>query len=112
MKKSTIVLCALTFLLAITVSSLTWADRGQMEEGSGMKASNPAQEESSGTGMDNKEYQDKKHSKDYKADQAAHLEEGSGGMQSQDQHSGAMKVDKASGSGMKMKSSAPMREGS
>ncbi len=112
MKKSTIVLCGLTFLLAITVSSLTWADRGQMEEGSGMKASNPAQEEGGGTGMDNKEYQDKKHSKNYKADKAAHMEEGSGGIQPQPQHSDAMKMDKASGSGMEMKSSAPMREGS
>ena len=112
MKKSTIVLSTLTFLLAITVSSLTWADRGHMEEGSDMKTSQPAQEEGSGTGMDNKEYKDKKHSKDYKADKAAHMEEGSGGMKSQDQHSDAMTMDKGSGSDKAMKSSAPMREGS
>ena len=111
MKKSTIVLSALTFLLAITVSSLTWADRGHMEEGSDMKTSKPAQEEGSETVTD-QEYKDKKHSKDYKVDQAAHMEEGSGGMKSQDQHSGAMKMDKGSGSSKEMKSSAPMREGS
>ncbi len=52
MKKSTIVLSALTFLLAFTVSSLTWADRGHQEQGSDMKISKPAQEEGSGTGMD------------------------------------------------------------
>ena len=111
MKKSTIVLSALTFLLAFTVSSLTWADRGHQEQGSDMKISKPAQEEGSGTGMD-QDNKDKKHSKDYKADKAAHMEEGSGGMQPQAQHSDTMKMDKASGSGMEMKSSAPMREGS
>jgi len=112
MKKSIIVLSSLTFLLALAVSNLTWADRGQMEEGSGMKTSKSSHEEGIGSGMDPKDYKDKKHSKDNKSDKASHMEEGSGGMPPQGQQSGQMKMKEGGGIGQEMKTSAPMREGS
>ncbi len=112
MKKLIIVLSALTFLLALAVSNLTWADRGQMEEGSGMKTSKSSHEVGMGSGKDPKDYKDEKHSKDYKSQKAGHMEEGSGGMPLQDQQSGPMKMEESSGPGHEMKTSAPMREGS
>ncbi len=112
MKKSIIVLSALTFLLTLAASNLTWADRGHLEEGSGMKTSKTSHEEGIGSGTDPKDYKDKKHSGDYKSQKVGHMEEGSGGMPPQDQQSGQMKMKDGSGAGQEMKTSAPMREGS
>ncbi len=112
MKKSIIVLSVLAFLLALAVSNLTWADRGQMEEGSGMKTSKSSHEEGMGSGMDPKDNKDQKPSEDYKSQKASHMEEGSGGMPPQDQQSGQMKMEEGGGAGQEMKTSAPMREGS
>ncbi|MCH6579249.1 MAG: hypothetical protein O6704_04470 [Nitrospinae bacterium] len=108
MKKSIIVLSALTFLLALAVSNLTWADREHQEKGSGMKTSKSSHVKASGSGMDS----DEKHSEDHKTQKASHLEEGSGGMQSPDQQTGPMKMEESSGPSHEMKTSAPMREGS
>jgi len=112
MKKSIVFLSALTFLLALAVSNLTWADREHQEEGFGMKTSKSSHVKGSGSGIDPKDYKGEKHSEDYKSQKASHMEEGSGGMPLQDQPSGQMKMKEGGGAGQEMKTSAPMREGS
>lgn len=107
MKKSVIVLSALIFSLALVISGLAWADDGRREEGSGLKTKNPAHEKAS----DSKEYKDNKYSEEYQSGKAGYIEEGSGGLKPLEKKSDHKKM-KAVTAPKKMKTTAPMREGS
>jgi len=106
MKKSVIVLSALIFSLALVISGLAWADDGRMEEGSGLKTKNPAHEKAS----DSKEYKDNKYSEEYQSGKAGYIEEGSGGLKPLEKKSDHKKLKATAPK--KMKTTAPMREGS